>query len=935
VFLGTRLGGVVVDDIEEGSFRDSVVQAQTSFDEIIETFDVLSDRLPPVDTLDTLSTVNMPPLTDDLRSALDDLGKKLSDTLQAVQFSGNDALDQPSWEGLASRLQDVATVEAQRQAYLEFYGLGSLGYRGDRVDIEIEEFASRLVGIANNQRVSTRLDEVTEEGVTAVPLRQQVKQRIEALLTIHERGDLWDVGSLADYNELLDQLPMPDTDEEERSLGFMTAMFRDATVEQILKYDDKVSDAPDSLSMEEYTYLVSAINSIIDREVNPDRFDELEASRRKIVDIANDRRDRELGQLDRPSDERTEDALVYLVLTTTDQNMHRLHVGDYAARLVDRVYSQFRAEGGDAYDLFAKNVTMEDGLQMLMEQIVTDVYLRNDVNPDELAGSAFGWATAIKLDISDEDKVVVERVFKETVLHAQRSFEVHRTSVETARTAVDLDDLYMKLLEADRDVGQLVAGMTLRDFERYGGALQKYIDTLYGIDGQQANLAALVAFKAEMRESRARRVRDIAGNLTLMTNDRRLLPGPDGAPVWQAANRARQKNTQELLVQAGLQGLTQDDYDVALPGETAFDTMSRLEGEGKLEEWAMKALLAAHPDEAKRDRSKRVIIARFEAKTDDEKQLRVEIDNVFDTLTGARIYNSEIVLSSDFYVTVYDEDGNELTRDKVSRSTPNVTRVLEFYSDSSYVVRHNYVIVNDRGSDPEALYKVRLPDGSTLRLDNRRQGISNIVNPRFIAMTYAAGFKENQKLDLGWDGKYVWPKQGVRSDSTVKIQALTQAFGNIVNNYDDAKAAIANGQRLSDVQIAALLLFNGDDSKRDRVVSLLNYNNITLTDSKIEDWAQFPEFIRALKAEKGSNHEVHVSDFFKNGYMSGSSGSAADLIDQINNFIPASSSSRVSSPFEISSLNAYFDQSVINTYTVGMDSGVIDLSLVDLNEMGC
>lgn len=925
-FLSERLGGVAVDDIEEGSFRDTVVQTQTALDEIIETFDVLSKRLPPVDTLDTLSTVNMPPLTDDLRSALDDLGKRLGDTLQAVQFSGNDVLDQPSWEGLASRLQDIATVEAQRQAYLEFYGLGSLGYRGDRVDMEIEEFASRLVGIANNQRVSTRLDEVTEEGVMAVSVRQRAEQRIQALITIHERGDLWDVGSLADYTELLDQMPFPDTDEQR-------ATFHNAAVEQVLKYDDKVSDAPDSLSMEEYSYLVSAINSLIDYQLNPEELDKLEASYRKISGIANDKRDRELGQLDRPSDERTEDALAYLVETTFGTE-YTENVENYAARLVERAYSQFKAEGGGLYDLFSKNVTMDDGIQALMERLINEEYFRASVDTDELAGLVFRWASAVGVDVSDEDKVAIERVLKETALHVKRSLYVQRISVQTTSTATDLDVLYSKLLDADRDVDKLVAGMPLMDFERYVGSLQQYIDTLYGIDGQQENLAALVAFKTEMRDSRARIVRDIAGNLTLMTNDSRLLPGPDGIPVWQAANRARQKGAQERLVRAGLAGLTPEDYDVALPGETPRDTLNRLRREGRLEDWAMKALLAADPDEAKRDRSKRIIIARFGAKTDDEKQLRVEIDNVFDRLLDYGAID-ELALSSYFYVTIYDEDGNELTRAKVSSSgIPNVTRRLEFDSSGSYVVEHNYVIVNDRGADPQAPYKVRLPDGSTLRLDNRRNGISNIVNPRFIAMTYAAGFKENQKLDLGWDGKYVWPKQGVRSDSTAKIQALTAAFGNIVKNYDDAKASIDRGERLSDVQIAALLIFNGDDSKRDRVVSLLNYNNLTLTDSKIQDWAQFPEFIQALKPERNSKHEVHVSAFFTNGYMPRPSGGDADLIDQINNLIPANSS-RVSSPSEILNLDNYFDQSVLTTYSHTMDSGVIDLSLVDLNEMGC
>ena len=89
----------------------------------MDDFDKLSERLPPVDQLDRLTPVNMPQLTDDVRAALDNIGHDLSAALRRVQFSGADELDEPSWEALASRLQDIATVEAQRQAYLDFYGI--------------------------------------------------------------------------------------------------------------------------------------------------------------------------------------------------------------------------------------------------------------------------------------------------------------------------------------------------------------------------------------------------------------------------------------------------------------------------------------------------------------------------------------------------------------------------------------------------------------------------------------------------------------------------------------------------------------------------------------------------------------------------------------------------------------------------------------------
>ena len=292
----------------------------------------------------------------------------------------------------------------------------------------------------------------------------------------------------------------------------------------------------------------------------------------------------------------------------------------------------------------------------------------------------------------------------------------------------------------------------------------------------------------------------------------------------------------------------------------------------------------------------------------------------------------ELGLVSDFYVTVFDEDGNELVRQKVS-PTGNVVRTLAFSSDGGYSVQHDYVVVNAR-DNPEFSFPVALPDGSILNLDNRKRGISDLLNARYLGMAFAAGFKDNHKLDVGWDGKYVWPKKGVRSTSEYKIKNLNLAFRDLVKNYDGAKDAIDKGQSLSRYQITALLVFNGDDSKRDRVASLLN-QNLQLGDEKFKDWAQYPEFVQALRAETGSKHEGHVVKLFKDSYLSFNKAEALALMDEVNDFIPAGSGSRIKSIDEINNLGSYADRSnqKLGDFTIG--EGVIDLSSADINEIGC
>ena len=156
----------------------------------------------------------------------------------------------------------------------------------------------------------------------------------------------------------------------------------------------------------------------------------------------------------------------------------------------------------------------------------------------------------------------------------------------------------------------------------------------------------------------------------------------------------------------------------------------------------------------------------------------------------------------------------------------------------------------------------------------------------------------------------------------------------MVKNYDGAKDAIDKGQSLSRYQITALLVFNGDDSKRDRVASLLN-QNLQLGDEKFKDWAQHPEFIQALRPETGSKHEGHVVKLFKDSYISFNNAEALALMDEVNDFIPAGSGSRITSVDEINNLGSYADRSNQNLGEFAIGDGVIDLSSADINEIGC
>jgi len=925
-----RLAGVVVDDIEEGSFRQSVFKTQAALDEVMEDFDKLSERLPPVDQLDRLTPVSAPQLTDDVRAALDNIGTDLLAALNQLKFvDGSEELDEPSWEALASRLQDIATIEAQRQAYLDFYGIR---LRDARAESRIESIAERLVDIANNQRVATTVDEVTEEGVTALSAGERAEERIEALIDLNDQDGLWDVASMVDYADLLDQLPMPETDEEDRRLGFTQAQFRDAMVNQVSKYVAKVDEDPDSLSLEEYSYLSYALGRIAETEgYGPDRRT-LSMAYDNIYDLTADRRRRELGQLDRPSSERSEEALIYLI-TSTSENEYLDNVDDYAARMVDRVYAQLNASEGDAYDLFTKNVVMEKELERVLRHFVFNV---DNVSMYESVADVrirdmFRRADAAGLTYSAEDKAVTERVLKDTISHMKRGFELQRVSSNMSRAGEDLDRLYSQFLDNDRDIERLARSISDREFVVAMASLQMSIDNLYGVDGAEQNLAALIAFKTEFRDARAKSIGDVAGKINYVVNDPDLLPGPNDVPVWQVAIRERKKASTQGILTFGLSGLTPEEYDVSLPGETPHDTLNRLQSEGKLGEWAMKLLNASDTKDA-RDRSKRTIVAAYDARTDDDRPVRVEIDNVSNVDSVYIGTYGELGLVSDFYVTVFDEDGNELTRQKVS-PTGNVVRTLAFSSDGGYSVQHDYVVVNSR-DNPEFPFSVPLPDGSILKLDNRKRGISDMLNARYLGMAFAAGFKENHKLDVGWDGKYVWPKKGVRSTSEYKIKNLNLAFRDLVKNYDGAKDAIDKGQSLSRYQITALLVFNGDDSKRDRVASLLN-QNLQLGDEKFKDWAQHPEFIQALRPETGSKHEGHVVKLFKDSYISFNNAEALALMDEVNDFIPAGSGSRITSVDEINNLGSYADRSNQNLGEFALGEGVIDLSSADINEIGC
>ena len=701
---------------------------------------------------------------------------------------------------------------------------------------------------------------------------------------------------------------------------------------QVSKYVAKVDEDPDSLSLEEYSYLSYALGRIAETEgYGPDRRT-LSMAYANIYNLTADRRKRELGQLDRPSSERSEEALIYLIKSTSE-NEYLDNVEDYVARMVDRVYAQLNASEGDAYDLFTKNVVMEKKLERVLRRSVFDIdnVSMYESVADAMIRDMFRRADAAGLTYSAEDKAVTERVLKDTISHMKRGFELQRVSSNMSRAGEDLDRLYSQFLDNDRDIERLARSISDREFVVAMASLQMSIDNLYGVDGAEQNLAALIAFKTEFRDARAKSIGDVAGKINYVVNDPDLLPGPNDVPVWQVAIRERKKASTQGILTFGLSGLTPEEYDVSLPGETPYDTLYRLQSEGKLGEWAMKLLNASDPKDA-RDRSKRTIVAAYDARTDDDRPVRVEIDNVSNADSVYIPTFDELGLVSDFYVTVFDEDGNELTRQKVS-STGNVVRTLAFSSDGGYSVQHDYVVVNER-DNPEFPFSVPLPDGSILKLDNRKRGISDMLNARYLGMAFAAGFKENHKLDVGWDGKYVWPKKGVRSTSEYKIKNLNLAFQDLVKNYDGAKDAIDRGQSLSRYQITALLVFNGDDSKRDRVASLLN-QNLQLGDEKFKDWAQHPEFIQALRPETGSKHEGHVVKLFKDSYISFNNAEALALMDEVNDFIPAGSGSRLTSVDEINNLGSYADRSNQNLGEFAIDEGVIDLSSADIHEIGC
>ncbi len=930
-----RLAGVVVDDIEEGSFRQSVFETQAAFDEVMDNFDKLSERLPPVDQLDRLTPVNAPQLTDDVRAALDNIGPDLLAALNQLKFvDGSEELDEPSWEALASRLQDVATIEAQRQAYLDFYGIR---LRDARAEGRIEVIAERLVDIANNQRVATTVDEVTEEGVTALSAGERAEERIEALIDLNDQDGLWDVASMADYGELLDQLPMPETDAEERRLGLLEPRFREAMLEQVSKYKDKVDNDPDSLSLEEYSYLSYALSRIAEAEdFGPER-SRLNRVADDVYDVTVQRRMRELGQLDRPSDERSEEALVYSIGASGWGSEERIeHIENYAARMMTRVYTQLETSEGGAYDAFAKNVAMESRLESELSRITEDLsknYLLHEDYMTRLIDNLLAVADSEGLSLSEEDKALIGTVIRETRIHMQATFNLQRISQDAEFEAAHLDRLYMDFLNNDRDLERVASNMTLRQYEDSLVALQGVIDSLYGVDGAEQNLAALIAFKADLVGGRSRATANVAGKITFVTDDPDLLPGPDGVPVWQAARRERRKASTQAILTFGLSGLNQDEYDVVRPGETPHDTLYRLASEAKIEEWALKLLNASDVKDAK-DRSKRTIVAAYDARTDDDRPVRVEIDNVSNADSVFISSYDELVLSSDLYVTVFDEDGNELLREKVSPAMSNVTRTLAFSPTGVHSVTHDYVVVNNRDR-PQRYFSVYLPDGSTLQLDNRRRGISDVLNARYLAMAFAAGFKENHKLDVGWDGKYVWPKKGVRSVEEYKIRNINSAFRDLLTNYDGAQVAIARGQRLSRYQITALLIFDGDRNKRDRIASLLNYND-GLGESEVKDWMQYPEFIQALSAEKGSPHEGHVARLFGGGNITVTPPMAAALVNEVNSFIPEGSGSRIKSTDDVKDLTGYVDvDNIPNMGSYDMVSGVMDLSSADINEIGC
>ena len=922
----SRIGRVDfdVDALDEDSFRAAVLTFQTDVEDATESFLRWSRNFPDVDELERSDLVNLPPLTDADRRAFDMVSRKISVVFGGFSYDVRDleSLDEPTWNALVDALQDFATVEAQRQLYLEKYGLDNWPGTDPRsVDKEIEDLARELAGVADG-RVVTRVDDVTEEGANVVSAIDQDLETAEALLDVNGRDELWSVTDLVEYNDLyhniLDRSDVMDTSPE-----FLSRL-NDALFSQLRKYDEKIDDDPDSLSLEEYAYLLFSLRQF--RSFHAGTI----ATNKEIDDLSlvvsntyGAKQRREFGELDLPLSERSDDALVYVMVAG------RREYGDLTVDKAESTFIQGRVEALKAA-LSEAGVDPDKISDTRYE--LTVVHMLNNVN------SGVQIETLLPMALSGDERQSFLNEFSKTNRYIRNIIKGQRSARITQRRSRDLDNFYRMFLKSNGNVEAIVQDMPEADYENTLEAVQALMDSLVGVYEAKENWAALRTLRSRMKNARANMRLQIIGEIDYLTDDPELLPDSSGIPRWLVGFRKRQKDGMTEMVQLGLDDLDQSDYDIVdfANGETTEKAIKRLKKEGKFREWVNKLLLASDASEAARDPSKRSVIAEFRVRADDGEEFLIKIDNViFDEMYPDNDV-AIILLQSYFYATVIDKDGNEVIRELIvpDRSyKANVDRRMY----TSGEVENELIVVNSSGD--KFGYEIRLPDGRTLMIDNRGNGIADKLNQRFMAMSAAAGIAKHT-LTAAWDGQYVWPKRGVRSSSTEAIKNLDQVFNRLVAQYDRAKESIASGRRLTGHEAMAWLMFNGDDNKRDRVAMLLNFN-LGLGDdtpNTVFEWAQHTEFIHALEAEKGSIHEVMIQSLFKgSGTPLGGDKSDQLFVDHVNSLLPEGSPSRLVSVNDLQDEGFVTrfvpDESGIGPYTISR--AVLDFSVADIDGAGC
>ena len=924
----SRIGRVDfdADALDEDSFRAAVLTFQTDVEDATESFLRWSRNLPDVDELERSDLVNLPPLTDADRRAFEMVSRKMSVALAGFSYDVRDleSLDEPTWNALVDTLQDFATVEAQRQLYLEKYGLDNWPGTDPRsIDTEIVNLARELAGVTDG-RVVTRVDDVTEEGANVVSSIDQALETAEALLDANGRDELWSVTDLFEFNELyydlLDRSDIMDTSPE-----FFTRL-DDALYSQLRKYDEKIDEDPDSLSLEEYGYLLFALRKFRSSHAGTN------ATNKQIDDlsliVSNTylyKQRREFGELDLPLSERSDDALVYVMVAGDSE------YGDITVDKAENAFIQGRIE---ALKMALSEAGVDTDKISDTRYELAVVHMLNNVNSDVQI------ETLLSSALSGDERQVFLNEFSKTNRYIRNIIKGQRSALIAQKQGRRLDNFYRMFLTSNGNVEAIVYDMPEADYENTLEAVQALMDSLAGVYEASENWGTLRTLRSRMKNARESMRLQTTGEIKYLTDDPELLPDRSGIPRWLVGFRNRQKQGMTEIVQEGLKDLDQSDYDIVdlSNNETTEKAVVRLKKEGKFREWTNKLLLASDASEAERDPSKRSVVAEFRVRADDGEEFLIKIDNVIFDGGYPDGDLSIMPLQSYFYATVIDKDGNEVIRELTGPdrySKANVVRRM--YTSGDGEVDNELIVVNSFAN--KFGYEIRLPDGRTLMVDNRGKGIADKLNQRFMAMSAAAGIKKHT-LTAAWDGQYVWPRRGVRSSNREVIKNLDQAFNRLVGQYDRAKESIAAGRRLTGQEAMAWLMFNGDDRRRDRVAMLLNFN-LGLGDdppNTVFEWAQHTEFIHALEAEADSIHEVMLRSFFKgSGTPLGGLKSDQLFVDHVNSLLPEGSPSRLVSVNDLQDegfLTRFLpDETSIGPYIMG--KSVLDFSVADIDGAGC